>query len=117
MTSSFSGNINQRDLDKLYQARQILLEDIEHPPSLIELAQKVGLNDYKLKAGFREVFGITVYGYLHAHRMQVAHQRLQSGAVSVTEAAIEVGYSSLSAFSSAFKKFYGIRPSQVIPSN
>ena len=46
-----------------------LTQRMDDPPSLVELARKVGINDYKLKVGFREVFGTTVYKYLHTHRM------------------------------------------------
>lgn len=53
------------DINRLHQAKDFLLRRIDQPPSLVELAQQVGLNDYKLKAGFRQVFGTTVFGCLH----------------------------------------------------
>lgn len=100
------------DLDRLHQAQEILLHDLENPPSLTELAQQVGLNDYKLKSGFRQVFGTTVFGYLHQQRMQSARNLLISTDLNITEIANQVGYTSLSAFSTAFKKFFGISPSR-----
>jgi AraC family transcriptional regulator, transcriptional activator of the genes for pyochelin and ferripyochelin receptors len=111
MSSRFPEIICSSDLDRLYQAREILLQDLENPPSLLDLAKQVGLNDYKLKAGFRRVFGTTVFGYLHEQRMTQAHDLLTSSDLPVTEIANQVGYTSLSAFSTAFKKFFGIRPS------
>jgi AraC-like DNA-binding protein len=105
--------VHPPDLDRLHQAKEILLQDLENPPSLLELAQQVGLNDYKLKSGFRQVFGTTVFGYLHRHRMQQAYFLLQTCDLSVTEVADRVGYTSLSAFSTAFKKFFGISPNSV----
>jgi AraC-like DNA-binding protein len=111
MSSRYPDKISPSDLDRLYQAKEILLQDLENPPSLLELAQQVGLNDYKLKAGFRQVFGTTVFGYLHQQRMQRAYDLLTSSDLNVTEVANQVGYTSLSAFSSAFKKFFKVSPS------
>jgi AraC-like DNA-binding protein len=105
--------IRQSELDRIHQAKEILLQDIENPPSLLELAHRVGLNDYKLKSLFRQVFGTTVFGYLHQQRMQRAHHLLQTSDLTVTEVANLVGYTSLSAFSTAFKKFYRISPSHL----
>lgn len=113
MSSGTPTCIRPSEIDRLHQAKEILLQDIENPPSLLELAHKVGLNDYKLKSGFRQVFGTTVFGYLHQQRMQQAHHLLQVNELNVTEVANLVGYTSLSAFSTAFKKFYGISPSHL----
>ena len=52
------------DINRIYHARAILISDFDNPPSLLELARQVGLNDYKLKIGFRQVFNTTVFGYL-----------------------------------------------------
>jgi AraC-like DNA-binding protein len=113
IVSSMSPRIRSSDIDRLHRAKEILLQDLENPPSLLELARLVGLNDYKLKSGFRQLFGTTVFGYLYQQRMKQAHELLQSSEANVTEIANQVGYTSLSAFSNAFKKFYGISPSQV----
>ncbi|GAB4341955.1 MAG: hypothetical protein OHK0047_33800 [Leptolyngbyaceae cyanobacterium] len=106
-----SRKIRSSDLERLYQAQAILRQDLENPPSLLELAKQVGLNDYKLKSGFRQIFGTTVFGYLHQQRMQRAYELLTSSDLKVTEVASQVGYTSLSAFSTAFKKSFGISPS------
>ncbi|MGQ9872393.1 helix-turn-helix transcriptional regulator [Leptodesmis sp.] len=105
-------NLRQSDLERLYQAQAILRQDLENPPSLLELAKQVGLNDYKLKSGFRQIFGTIVFGYLHQRWMQIAYELLISSDLKVTEVASQVGYTSLSAFSTAFKKFFGISPSR-----
>jgi AraC-like DNA-binding protein len=99
------------DIERIYHAREILLRDIENPPSLIHLAQLVGLNDYKLKLGFRQVFGTTVFGYLRTHRMEQARQLLAKQNSTVSEVARLVGYSSLSRFNTAFKQQFGVSPS------
>lgn len=99
-----------QDLEKLERAKEILQHSIEYPPSLVDLAQQVGLNDCKLKQGFRQVFGTTVFGYLRACQMQQAKQLLRETDLYVTEIAARVGYSSLPAFSNAFYKQVGMSP-------
>ncbi|MEM9979593.1 MAG: AraC family transcriptional regulator, partial [Cyanobacteria bacterium P01_D01_bin.2] len=98
------------DIHRLYQARQILLTDIEHPPSLMELARKVGINDFKLKRGFRQIFGTTVFGCLYDHRMERAKQLLDSRHLKVAQIAQTVGYANPSQFSAAFKRKFGFSP-------
>jgi AraC family transcriptional regulator, transcriptional activator of the genes for pyochelin and ferripyochelin receptors len=100
------------DIDRIHYAKDILLSDLENPPSLLGLALQVGLNDYKLKRGFQRVFGTTVFGYLHDYRMQQAHQLLKAGNLNITEVSQQVGYNSLSSFNRAFKKKFGINPRQ-----
>jgi AraC family transcriptional regulator, transcriptional activator of the genes for pyochelin and ferripyochelin receptors len=98
------------DVDRLHVASQILIERVNNPPSLMELARQVGLNDRKLKQGFLQVFGTTVFGYLHDHRLERSQQLLASGETSVTEVAHAVGYASLPSFSKAFRKKFGSSP-------
>lgn len=94
----------------VFRAREILIQNLEEPPSLLELARKVGLNEYKLKVGFREIFGTTVFGCLRHERLEHARQLLEEGTKSVTEVAYSVGYSSLSHFAKAFARHFGIKP-------
>lgn len=103
-------SMSQDDRDRLQFAREILLQRLADPPSLVELARLVGLNDYKLKVGFRQVFGTTVFGYLRQQRLEQARQLLQAQEISVTEAAAAVGYSSQGHFAAAFRKQFGINP-------
>ncbi|AFM22999.1 helix-turn-helix transcriptional regulator [Desulfomonile tiedjei] len=98
------------DVERIRAARDRLIADLEHPPSLQELAAAVGINDRKLKTGFRQVFGTSVFGYYREYRMQAAHEILQTGNGNITEAAMAVGYQSLSHFSQAFRKRFGLRP-------
>lgn len=98
------------DVERIHYASDILLSNLETPPSLMELSRLVSLNDYKLKIGFRQVFGTTVFGYLYQHRMQRAQVLLAAGEQSVAAIAELVGYTNLSAFSTAFKRKFGISP-------
>ncbi|MEH2213298.1 helix-turn-helix transcriptional regulator [Nostoc sp.] len=100
------------DVDKIYQAKEILLGNLEDPPSLIELARQVGLNDFKLKRGFRQVFGTSAFKYLHDYRLEKARQLLVLGEMKVEEVAFRVGFDSRSYFASAFRKKFGLNPKQ-----
>ncbi|MEH2081877.1 MAG: helix-turn-helix domain-containing protein [Nostoc sp.] len=98
------------DIDRIYNVREILLKHLDNPPSLIELAREVGLNDCTMKQGFKQVFGTTVFGYLHNHRMELAQKLLIERNMNVTEVARTVGYASLPSFSNAFRKKFGVSP-------
>ncbi len=99
------------DIERIYEAQRILIQEAQDPPSLVKLAHQVGLNDYKLKVGFRQVFGTTVFGYLNQYRMEQVRQLLELGEMSVSAAAHRVGYSSLSHFTTTFRKRFGVNPS------
>jgi AraC family transcriptional activator of pyochelin receptor len=99
------------DVKSIHEAKNILLKTLDHPPSLIHLARKVGINDYKLKIGFKEVFGTTVFGFVRQQRLEKAKLLLERERVSVSEAALLVGYSNFSHFASLFRKTYGVNPS------
>jgi AraC-like DNA-binding protein len=99
------------DVERIHHAREILVSRLNHPPTLIELARLVGINDCKLKAGFRQVFGTTVFGYLHDCRMEKSRQLLAAGELSVADAAQAVGYANRSHFAIAFRKKFGMNPS------
>ena len=100
------------DIDLIHLAKAILTANFENPPSLIELARQVGLNDCTLKRGFREVFGTTAFGYLHNYRLEQARQLLQEHRFNVSEIARMVGFASYTSLSKGFRKKYGISPKQ-----
>lgn len=99
------------DISRIYYAKEILFKNFQNPPSLIELSKLVGLNDYKLKAGFREYFGNTVFGCLHDYRMEEAKKLLETKKLNIKHIARSVGYASETSFSSAFRKKFGVSPS------
>jgi AraC family transcriptional regulator, transcriptional activator of the genes for pyochelin and ferripyochelin receptors len=99
-----------KDIEQIYQAKEILLQQLDNPPTLLALARQVGLNDCSLKRGFKQVYGTTVFGYLHQHRMEQARSLLLDHQWSVTEVARKVGYKNLCAFSTAFRKTFGVSP-------
>lgn len=105
--------IKSPEREKLYQAKEILSQNLDTPPSLAELARQIGLNTFKLKKEFKEVFGVPVFKYLQNERMTTAHDLIRSKNATVQEAAWHVGYDSLSSFSNAFHKRFGFRPSEI----
>ncbi len=108
-----SQEIKTPEREKLYQAKEILSQNLDTPPSLAELARQIGLNTFKLKKEFKEFFGVPVFKYLQNERMTTAHDLIRSKNATVQEAAWHVGYDSLSSFSNAFHKRFGFRPSEI----
>lgn len=102
--------LRSHDIQQLHQAREILIQQANHPPSLKELAHQVGLNDRKLKQGFRQLFGTTVFGYLQTYRMEQAQEMLKNADVTVAQVAQRVGYRNPEAFSTAFRRQFAVSP-------
>ncbi|WCO01801.1 helix-turn-helix domain-containing protein [Psychroserpens ponticola] len=105
--------IKSPEREKLNLARDILLKNIDNPPSLSEISRQIGLNTFKLKKNFKELFGVPVFKYLQNERLTLAHKMIRNQESTVQEAAWHVGYESLSSFSNAFEKKFGYRPSQI----
>ncbi|MEM8639248.1 MAG: AraC family transcriptional regulator [Cyanobacteria bacterium P01_G01_bin.54] len=108
--SQSASSLKPKEIDRIYLARDILIRDIENPPSLLALAKQSGINSLKLKQGFRQVFNTTVFGYLYTHRMEEARRLLEMGDFNVTQVAQAVGYAHSGKFAAAFKKKFGITP-------
>jgi AraC family transcriptional regulator, transcriptional activator of the genes for pyochelin and ferripyochelin receptors len=108
--SPLSLRLSSSDIERLHYAREILLEQFDQPPSLIEIARRVGLNDCKLKQGFRQIYGTTLFGYLHDYRMQQAQHLLRHSDLSIAHIAAAIGYRNPEAFSTAFRKKFAVTP-------
>lgn len=105
-----ASDLQADEIDRILYARDILLSQVTNPPTLLELAHQIGLNDRKLKQGFRKVFGTTVFSYLHNHRMQEAQKLLLMPGATIASVAQVVGYSNPEAFSVAFRRTFAISP-------
>lgn len=105
--------LNHKDIECLYKAKQILIENIQAPPSLKELSYKAAINEFKLKKGFKQLFNTTVYGFLQNYRLCQAKELLEHGEINIGEASALVGYKSISHFSKIFKEQFGITPIQI----
>jgi len=106
--------LRTEDVDRLRSAREHVLSRLEHPPSIKELAVWAGMNEFKLKKGFRALFGTTVFELVRDARMERALQLMDSGRMNVGETAVSLGYSNLSNFTTAFRKQYGCNPSEYL---
>ncbi len=98
------------EMEKIKIAREIIVKEYLQPPSIKELAKQVGTNEFKLKVGFKNMYGNTVYGYIADYRMQKARMLLEHKELNVKEIAHQIGYSNPSYFISAYKKKFGITP-------
>jgi AraC-like DNA-binding protein len=98
------------DIERIHEARDILISNMQNPPSLFNLARQVSLNDTKLKRGFRQVYGTSVFRYLRNHRFEHARHLLEERRMNVSEVAFAIGYSRIDCFISSFKARFGITP-------
>ena len=98
------------ELRRICWAKEILLRDLQHPPSIPELAQQVSLNRRKLSEGFQQVFHMTPFGYLQDYRLRQARNMLSYPDIKVEDVIQSVGYKSRSSFAVAFRKKFGLNP-------
>lgn len=99
----------------LVEARAYLDAHLDAPPSILQLARIVGINDFKLKRMFKAAFGTTIYGYVRQRRMERAAADLYAG-LSVANVAARVGYECPRCFAGAFRRHFGVLPSEVMRS-
>jgi AraC-like DNA-binding protein len=104
---------DDNDRKKLLEAKELLTARIDNPPTLSELSKLVSLNEYKLKKGFKELNGTTVFGYIKHIRMNLAKTLLLETTKTAKEIAYETGYGSPQHFSKAFKEQFGIAPKSI----
>lgn len=112
--SSSKSILQPSDINQTIIAGNLLKNNLDNPPSVSELARSVYLSETKLKRGFKEMYGTTIYGYLHLERMEKAKTVLDSGSGSVNQVAFEVGYVNVSHFISAFRKHFGVNPGKYL---
>jgi AraC-like DNA-binding protein len=108
--------IDEENVLKIKKAKEIIIANMAEPPGLQELADEIGLNIKKLKMGFKQIYGDTVYGFLFDHKMEYARQLLDSGSYNVNEVGLKIGYSTGSHFIAAFKKKFGTTPKKYLMS-
>jgi AraC-like DNA-binding protein len=101
------------DKELLLEAKHLLNERLTRPPTIPQLAKLIGMNEYKLKKGFKELFDTTIFGYIHYHRMSLAKRLLLGTDKTAQEIAYETGYSSPQHFNKAFKKTFEVTPNSI----
>jgi AraC-like DNA-binding protein len=106
--------IKTTDMSKLMEIESLLVSDFSKPPpTIVSLAARSGMSVSKLKSAFKRVYGTGIYEYFQKNRMQKARSMLLTGQYNVKEVGTQLGYTNLSNFSLAFRKEFGILPSQV----
>ena len=108
--------VDEQNVLKIRQAKDVIISRMAEPPSLQELANEVGLTLKKLKEGFKQIYGDTVYSFLFDYKMEHARKLLESNQHNVNEVGHKVGYSTSSHFIAAFKKKFGTTPKRYITS-
>ena len=82
--------IDEDNVLKIKKAKEIIIANMSEPPSLQELADEIGLNLKKLKMGFKQIYGDTVYGFLFDYKMDYARKLLDSGSYNVNEVGLKI---------------------------
>ena len=108
--------IDEENVLKIRKAKDIIVASMAEPPGLQELSEQVGLNLKKLKMGFKQIYGDTVYGFLFDYKMDFARKLLDSGSYNVNEVGLKIGYSTGSHFIAAFKKKFATTPKKYLMS-
>ncbi|MFL0352973.1 helix-turn-helix transcriptional regulator [Xanthomarina sp. GH4-25] len=108
--------VDETNVIKIRKAKDIIISRMSEPPTLQELADEIQLSLKKLKEGFKEIYGDSVFSFLFDYKMEFARKLLESGGHNVNEVGLKVGYSTSSHFISAFKKKYGTTPKKYIMS-
>ena len=102
--------VNEVQMEGVLAARDLLLKNIQNPPSVHELASVAGMSHPGLSKYFRLVFGCTPFELLRRKRLQWARELVGTNELSLTEIAYAAGYSNASHFSKAFLGYYGVQP-------
>lgn len=108
--------IDEENVIKIRKAKDIVIANMAEPPGLEELADQVGISLKKLKMGFRQIYGDSVYSFLFDYKMDYARKLLDSGSYNVNEVGLRIGYSTASHFIAAFKKKFGTTPKKYLMS-
>lgn len=107
---------DEDNVKRIKMAKDIILARMAEPPTLPELSEEIGLGLKKLKEGFKQIYGDSVYGFLLDYKMEYARKMLESGRHSVKEVGLKVGYSTASHFIASFKRKYGTTPKKYVTS-
>lgn len=101
---------DEQNVQRIRKAKEIIIARMAEPPTLSELAEEIGLSLKKLKEGFKQIYGDSVYSFLFDYKMEYARKMLETNQYNVNEVGLKVGYSTASHFIAAFRKKYGTTP-------
>ncbi|MBC6997432.1 AraC family transcriptional regulator [Cytophaga sp. FL35] len=106
--------VDEDNVRRIRKAKEIIISRMAEPPTLNELSDEIGLSLKKLKEGFKQIYGDSVFSFLFDYKMEYARKMLETGQHNVNEVGLKVGYSTASHFISAFKKKYGTTPKKYL---
>jgi AraC-like DNA-binding protein len=105
-------DLNIHDIQAIYKVKEQMLEHLETPPVIKELAVCANMSPSKLKRLFRQIFGNSIFSYYQEFRMKEAARLLKEEKLSVSDAGYQLGFINLSHFSRVFKEHIGMKPKQ-----
>lgn len=106
--------VDEDNVQRIRRAKEIMISRMAEPPTLAELSDEIGLSLKKLKEGFKQIYGDSVFSFLFDYKMEYARKMLETGKYNVNEVGLKVGYSTASHFIAAFKKKYGTTPKKYL---
>ncbi|MBT8184440.1 MAG: AraC family transcriptional regulator [Eudoraea sp.] len=108
--------VDEENIKRIRQAKEIMIARMAEPPTLTELSEEIRLPIKKLKEGFKQVYGDSVFSFLFDYKMEFARKMLETNKYNVNEVGLKIGYSTASHFITAFKKKYGTTPKKYLMS-
>lgn len=108
--------VDEENIKRIRQAKEIMISRMAEPPTLTELSEEIRLPIKKLKEGFKQVYGDSVFSFLFDYKMDYARKMLETNKYNVNEVGLKIGYSTASHFITAFKKKYGTTPKKYLMS-
>lgn len=106
-------DLSSSDIEKVHACHTIILNDLTQHYNISKLARKVGLNEFKLKIGFKQLFGVGPFAFLKKERMNKAYDLLLNTDKPIKDIQSIAGYESLTSFVGAFRKFFGRTPGDI----
>jgi AraC family transcriptional regulator, transcriptional activator of the genes for pyochelin and ferripyochelin receptors len=100
------------DREKIFAVREYIEKAYLESLTLKDFTYAFGINEFKLKKGFKHFFNTTVFGYILDLRMRKAKELLNERQMNVSEVAEFIGYNNTGSFSFEFKKRFGYSPSR-----
>jgi AraC-like DNA-binding protein len=105
-------DLNIHDIQTIYKIKTLMLEHLETPPAIKDLAMYAGMSPSKLKRLFKQIFGNSIFSYYQQFRMKKAAHLLKDGKLAVSEVGYQLGFTNLSHFSRIFNEHIGMKPKQ-----
>ncbi|WP_293789337.1 AraC family transcriptional regulator [uncultured Pedobacter sp.] len=106
--------LNAKEIQAVYNVRDRIVSSLSNFNTIAELKQIAGMNEFKLRKIFKQVFGMGVYDYYQHLRMKEAARLLREEKLSVSEAGYEMGFENLGHFTRVFEKHIGKKPKKYV---